>query len=134
MSTSPVATPLAAHAPNRALVMLRGLVGAVVGGVVGYFLFQLLRSQNFYALALPGAMIGLGAGLLARGRSQVLAVSCAVAAVILAIVIEWLRAPFVKDGSLLYFVIHLHQMEGASVKLLMIGVGALCAYWFGQGR
>jgi hypothetical protein len=139
MSTSPAnfppaANPLTTNRPNQWLVLLRGLAGGAIGGVVGYLLFQLLRTQQFYALALPGAMVGLGAGLFARGRSQVLAMCCAAAAVILAIVIEWLRAPFLKDGSFLYFVTHLHQMDGGTVKSLMIGVGALCAYWFGQGR
>ena len=130
-SSSPA---LAGAASNRWLILLRGIAGGALGGVVGYFLFQFLLARQFYALALPGAMVGLGAGLLARGRSQALGAICAAAAILLAIVIEWQRAPFKADGSFLYFVTHLHRWDGATVKFVMIAVGALCAYWFGRGR
>jgi hypothetical protein len=97
-------------------------------------LFQFLLARQFYALALPGAVVGIGAGLVARGRSQTLAAICAAAAIVLAIVIEWQRAPFKEDGSFRYFATHLHQLDGGAVKFVMIAVGALCAYWFGRGR
>jgi uncharacterized membrane protein (UPF0136 family) len=119
---------------SPALVFGRGLLGAVVGGYVGYLLFRWLLSHGFYALVVPGAVMGLVAGLAARGRSQPLALACAIAAIALAVYAEWVRAPFAKDGSLLYFVSHLHQLDGAVIKFVMIGLGGACAYWFAQGR
>jgi hypothetical protein len=139
MSTTPIMPPqetMREYTPQTGstLVLLRGIVGGAVGGVVGYLLFRWLLSKGFYALVLPGALLGLGAGLAARGRSQPLAIVCAAAAICLAFYAEWVRAPFAKDGTFVYFVTHLHELNGASVKLVMIALGALCAYWFGQGR
>jgi hypothetical protein len=119
---------------NSALIFGRGIIGAVVGGYVGYLIFRWLLAKGFYALVLPGAVLGLTAGFAARGRSQPLAIMCAIGALCLAIYAEWVRAPFAKDDSLLYFVTHLHQLDGAVVKYVMIGLGMACAYWFGQGR
>ena len=121
---------------NATFVLLRGIAGAVVGGLIGYLLFRWLLTKGFYAMVMPGALLGLGAGLAARGRSQALGVVCAVAALGLTIFAEWSRpgGPFQADASFVYFVTHLHQLDGASVKLVMIALGALCAYWLGQGR
>jgi len=129
--TSPA---IPSRASNPWPILLRGLAGGALGGVVGYFLFHFLLARQFYALALPGAVVGVGSGLLARGRSEALAAICAAAAILLAIFIEWQRAPLKADGSLLYFVTHLHQLDGGTVKFVMIAVGAMCAYWFGRGR
>ena len=52
---------------NRIRVIALGLVGGVLGGAAGYFIYSWLISQGFYALAIPPAMLGLGAGLCARG-------------------------------------------------------------------
>jgi len=140
MSSAPTneqidAAPAYARRSNSALLLVRGIIGGAVGGAVGYFLFRWLLTQGFYALVLPGALLGLGAGLAARGRSQVLAIVCAIAALGLAIFAEWSHAPFKKpNDSLLYFVTHLHQLDGAVVKYIMMGLGTACAYWFGQGR
>ena len=116
------------------MLLVRGLAGAAVGGVIGYFVFRWLASNAFGAHALPGAALGLGAGWAARGKSTLLGVLCAVAAAILIVVAEWLRAPFVKDKSFVFFVTHLFEMDRASVKLLLMALGTACAYWFGQGR
>lgn len=117
---------------SAALLLVRGVAGAVVGGVVGYFVFRWLARQGFYGVMIPGALLGLGAGLAARGRSQALGVICAIGAIGLAIFAEWATFPFVKDGSLSFFVAHVYELP--AVKLVMMGLGALCAYWFGQGR
>ena len=87
-----------------------------------------------YGHAIPGALLGLAAGLAARERSQLLGILCAVGAAALIVVAEWLRAPMLKDPSFIYFASHLGQMDNASIKLVMMGLGALAAYWFGQGR
>ena len=48
---------------------LLGLLGGAVGGFLGYLGFVWLLKQGFYAVALPGVLLGLFAGLLAPGRS-----------------------------------------------------------------
>jgi uncharacterized membrane protein (UPF0136 family) len=116
------------------LVLARGLAGAIVGGVVGYFVFRWLSRNGFLSHMVPGMLLGLGAGLAARGRSLPLGIICALASLVLGVFSEWMRAPFVDDPSFTFFVAHLSEMRGASVKLVMIGLGAAGAFWFGQGR
>ena len=41
-----------------------GLVGAIVGGVLGFYTFGWLLSYGFYGLMIPGAFLGLGCSLL----------------------------------------------------------------------
>ena len=115
-----------------AMLYVRGLAGAVAGGVLGYFLFRWLYSNGLYGVMIPGAMLGLGAGFAARGKSVVLGVICAVAAVALGIYSEWSIGRFKQDPSLLFFITHVHHLP--PVKLLLMGLGTVCAYWFGQGR
>src|SRR5580765_5049501 len=136
MSTAPTRPPPVAASfvgsPAPTLAIVRGIAGAAVGGALGYFLFRWLAQRGLFAHAVPGALVGLGAGLAAFRRSQILGIICAISAAILIVVAEWLRAPMLKDDGLLYFVLHLHQMNNAGVKLCMMGFGAACAYWFGQ--
>ncbi|HEX5102637.1 MAG TPA: hypothetical protein VFV87_02425 [Pirellulaceae bacterium] len=127
-------SPAAMPPPSQIWPLVRGVGGAIAGGAAGYFVFRWLATNGFYGLMIPGLLVGLGAGLAARGRSHVLGVICAIAALMLMIVAEWLRAPMAQDPSLLYFITHLHQMDGAAVKFLMLAVRTAAAYWFGQGR
>jgi len=113
-------------------VLLRGIAGGVLGGAIGFFVVRWLARQGMYGMMIPGAMIGLGAALTARGRSVVLGVICALAAVALAIFIEWALFPFVKDKSLSFFLEHLHLLR--PMTMIMIGLGAAFAFWLGQGR
>jgi hypothetical protein len=114
------------------MVILRGLAGAVIGGVLGWFAFEWLMEQGFYGLALPGALIGIGCGLLSGGTSELNGVLCAAAAAIVALILEWRHFPFVADESFGYFVTHLHQVRG--IAWLMVVLGAVFGFWFGRGR
>jgi hypothetical protein len=107
-----------------------GLVGAVVGGVLGYFLFGWLVDQGFYGMIIPGALLGLGCGLLSRHDSRVRGLVCAAAAVALALFTEWKFFPFRADESFLYLVTHAAQI--LPVHLLMMALGAVIAYWLGK--
>lgn len=109
-----------------------GLVGAVLGGVAGYFLFFWVLRQGFYALLLPGATVGLGCGVLSRGRSNTLGIVCGLLAVLVGLLADWGFEPFKTDDSLAYFLTHLHQLE--PITMIMIVAGAALAYWIGVGR
>jgi hypothetical protein len=124
--------PLPASRPNELLIILRGVLGAAIGGAIGYVVFRLLARNGYYGMLIPGGLLGLCAGLAARGRSQALGAGCAIAALALSIVAEWSLFPFVKDASLAYFVTHVHTLP--TMKLIMMGFGVALAYWLGQGR
>lgn len=119
-------------ASNQTLVLLRGLGGAIVGGAVGYFVFVLLLRNGLYSSMLPGVLLGLGAGLAARGRSPILAILCGIASIPLAVIGEWSVMPFRDDKSLAFFVTHVHELP--PLHLVMMALGAAAAWWFGQGR
>jgi hypothetical protein len=91
-----------------------------------------LAQHGMYGMMIPGAMIGLGAALAARGRSVLLGVICGAAAVALAILAEGVLFPFLKDKSFTFFLAHLHHLP--TIKMIMIAVGAVIAFWLGQGR
>ena len=102
------------------------LGGAIAGGVLGYFAFFWLARQGFYALALPGGLLGLGAGL-GKNRSVALAVLCGLAAVGLGLFTDWHFFPFAKDESLQFYLLHIHDLS--PVTLLMIAAGGAIGFY-----
>jgi len=121
-----------ATADQQPLILLRGLVGAAIGAALGWLAFVWLVGQGFYALALPGALVGLLCGVLSGGSSIVNAIGCAIIAAAVSIVLEWRHFPFVADESFGYFVTHLHQLRGITWLMLILGI--VFAFWFGRGR
>jgi hypothetical protein len=115
----------------KPLRLIRALGGATAGGMVGYLAFAWLVGQGFYALAIPGATLGLGCGLSSGQRSMITGVACGIVATLLGIFIEWRFFPFVNDDSLGYFVSHLFELQ--AVTLLMIAAGGLLGTYFGMG-
>lgn len=114
---------------NAAFVFL----GAAVGGAVGFFLFGWLVGQGFYAPAIPGVMLGLGGGLLAKERSLPVALVCGGAALLLCVFAEWRHFPFTHDSSLGYFLTHLGNLRQLTLTMFLIGGGA--GFWFAwRGR
>lgn len=111
--------------------LLLGFAGAVTGGVLGYFAFQWIIRQGFYPLALPGALLGLGCGVLVKYRSFPLALVCGLMALALGVFVEWHFHPFTADGGLDYFLAHLLDLQ--PITLLMIGLGGVCGFWFALG-
>lgn len=117
---------------SRGLVgWLQGIIGALLGGVIGYVVFAWILRQGFYALALPGALVGAGCGLLSRRPSMVRGIFCAATAIGLGLFAEWRHFPFRVDESLGYFATHVHELK--PVTLVLIGLGAVLAFWFGKG-
>ena len=109
-----------------------GLLGAAAGGVLGYFVFFWIARQGFYALMVPGALAGLGGGLLVKDRSTLRAMLCGLFALGLGLFTEWRFAPFSADGSLAYFLTQVHELR--PLTLLMIAVGGLFGCWLALGR
>ena len=103
------------------------LVGALIGGALGHFLFGWALKQGFYAMILPGALLGFGASL-ARCRHLAIPILCGVLGLVLSVITEWRFRPFVKDGSLSYFISNLGGLP--SLALVMMAVGTLFAFWF----
>jgi hypothetical protein len=116
---------------SRILVSnLLGLIGAAIGGVVGFYAFGWLIERGFYGLVIPGAFLGLGCSLLARHTSTARGIMCAVAAVGLSLYTEWYFRQFVADPSLQYFLLHVKDLS--AVTFLMTGFGALIAFFLGR--
>jgi hypothetical protein len=109
---------------------LLGLVGAVVGGVLGYYIFLWIVDQGFYGLMIPGALLGLGCGLLSQHPSHLRGGLCAVAAIFLGMYAEWHFRWFKADESFGYLVTHFHQKQ--YLTLIMLVLGAFFAYWLGR--
>jgi hypothetical protein len=107
------------------------LGGATVGGLIGYFGFLWIAQQGFYALVLPGGLVGMGAGLF-RNRSVPICVICGILALGLGLLAEWQFAPFIKNGSLGYFLTHVHQLR--ALTLIMIAAGTFIGFWAPYNR
>ena len=107
------------------------LAGAVAGGVLGYFGFLWLAHQGFYALAVPGGLVGVGAGCF-RNKSLPVAIACGVMAVAIGLFSEWKFAPFIKDDSLGYFISDIHLLR--PMTLIMIAVGGFIGFWVPSHR
>lgn len=119
----------AAATPLDPLVLVRGMGGAIAGGIAGYFLFWILFKNGMVGYMIPGALLGLGAGLAARGQSIILGVICAVLAIGLTLFTAWHVA--FQQFTLVEFLSRLHQIP---VRLLIMALGVAMAFWFGRGR
>jgi len=115
---------------QRLISNLLGLVGAIAGGVLGFHTFQWLSGHGFYGLAIPGAFLGLGCGLLSRHNSVPRGAFCGVAALVLSLYSEWKFQTFVVDDSFLYMIANL--WDKGPVTLVMIGLGTAIAFWVGK--
>ena len=109
-----------------------GLAGAAMGGALGHFLFIVIYHQGFYAMILPGALLGMGCGLLSGRRSIGLGIVCALLALGLGLWTEWKYFPFKADGSFLYFLKNIQKLN--AITLIMIALRGFAGYWFGCGR
>ncbi|HEV2972685.1 MAG TPA: hypothetical protein VGY55_22145 [Pirellulales bacterium] len=105
---------------------LLALAGAIVGGTIGFFGFGWLLGQGFYALVLPGGLMGIGAGWVFN-RSIFVAIICGVTATALGLVAEWNFRPFNADDSLGFYFRHLGDLQ--PITFLMIVLGGAIGFW-----
>ena len=98
---------------------------ALLGGTLGYFGFILLLGQGFYALVLPGGLLGLAAGIVRTRSSSVHAV-CALLATAAGLLAEYRHAPFIADNGLTYFLTHAADLK--PVTLALIGAGGCIGF------
>lgn len=109
---------------------LLSLIGAVVGGALGYYTFGWIYHHGFYGMMIPGALVGLGCGMLAPTSSQARGILCALAGLCLGLFTEWKFFPFRADASLGYFLKNISSLN--ALTLGMIAAGAFFAYWLGK--
>ena len=114
--------------PRHVLSNLFGLVGAILGGVAGFYTFRWLLDHGFYGLIIPGAFLGLGSSLLARHPSTARGVFCGVAALVLSLFTDWYFT--ITKDSFTQFV--QNGKNFSSVTLLMVAIGTLAAFWIGK--
>lgn len=113
--------------------IIRGAGGALAGAVIGFFAFTLLVTYvGIYAMAVPGALVGVVCGYCINRRSLLLGIVCAGIAGANMIFAEWWNFPFVKDESLGFFLRNLGELKWHFWLSIFLGGGL--AFWFGQGN
>jgi hypothetical protein len=100
------------------------LVGAAIGGVLGFFAFFWVASQGFYGMIIPGGLLGLGASF-GKVRSIWLALLLGLAALALGFFTEWRFAW--KREPLFRFLGHAHEL--GAITLLMIAAGGFLGFF-----
>ena len=115
---------------ERLVSTILAAIGGAVGGFVGYHAFFWVADQGYYGMMIPGGLLGLGCGLLARHRSQARGAVAGLAGLCLGVFTEWKFAPFNADGGFTYMVTHIHDV--IPIHLIMIVLGAVFAYWLGK--
>jgi hypothetical protein len=99
---------------------------ACVGGILGYLGFVVLLDRGYYALVLPGGLLGLVAGI-SRSRSLMVPALCGILGIVAGLLAEYRFAPFVSDPSLGYFLTHANNLQ--PMTLILIGLGGLIGFW-----
>lgn len=128
MQDSSPANPTSPPWPSP-IHLARGIGAALGAAVVAYFAVYFLKKNGFYTMMLPGLLIGMACGYLSGCKSPVMGVVALVVALIAGVLIEW---HVYWDVTLPTFLSKFHTI--GSTRLLMHGLGAAMAFWFGTGR
>ena len=118
--------------PNPAINWIRGIVGAIIGAVIGFFVFKwLLLNFGAYAGMLPGGLLGIGFGIAAgRKMGWPAGILCAIAGLLFGCWAD--AATNAPPITLVEYFQNYKMIPGYS--LLMVGLGALASGWFATGR
>ena len=109
-----------------------GLVGACVGGVIGYYVALWISRQGFFAPVIPGAFAGLACGFCSFDHSKIRGILCALIAFAAGIISYWktFSPPFETDGTLLDLVAQCHHLQPLTQILLVLGT--FLGFWWGR--
>lgn len=112
---------------NATQAWVIAVVGSLVGGVVGFFLFRLLLNYGLYAAAIPGSLVGIGCGYLQKQYNPAIAIFAGVASLIGGIYSDYL----VTIGAANIF----DYLTGQGLMTwIMIALGTYVGYSYGGGR
>jgi len=107
---------------------LLGLVGAAIGGVLGFFTYRWILSHGMIGGMIPGAFLGLGCNILARHPSWARGAFCGIAGLVLGFCTDW-YTNLTTDTFWMY----LQNLKDVNqVVLLTILLGAAIAFWLGK--
>ncbi len=109
-----------------------GLAAALAGAALGHRAVGWMLGQGFYAMMLPGTLVGVGGGLFLPDRSRTWGAFVGTLALMAGLYTEWDYMPFIKDPGFGYFLAHCGDLK--PVSLLMIAGGGFLGTMFGQGR
>jgi len=110
----------------------RGLLGAIIGGGVGWFVYFWLLNQGFDGLMIPGALVGVGFSMLSRRSAWSFGLACAAIGLGLMLVCEWQSLLNYRNGPFLDFLTNIHKLN--MPNKIMLGAGTLIAFWIGKGN
>ena len=114
---------------NLAKEIPLGIFGALLGAVVGFFVFQALTRRGLYFIVLPGAAVGFGCGLAARSRSFVVALIAVAVAIPATIFYEWKTD--LHSLGIVEYTSRMVELRGWKLPVF-IGLNGLIAFWFGR--
>ena len=109
--------------------LAQGLLGALVGGAIGCFVFKWIAGQGFYT-PIPGALTGLGFGLAARRQHPAFGVIGAVLGLYAGLAAEWMT--FKSDKGLAEFLSGLAKEP--LMTWIMLALGTVLAFSFSVHR
>ena len=110
----------------------RGLLGAIIGGGAGWFVYFWLLNQGYDGLMIPGALVGVGFSMLSRRSAWSFGLACAVMGLGLMLACEWQALVKYHDGPFLDFLANINKLNTPN-KIMLAG-GTLIAFWIGKGR
>jgi hypothetical protein len=109
-----------------------GLIGAAVGGVLGFYAYDWIRQQGFFALVIPGALAGLACGFCSVDHSKIRGGICALIALMAGFISYWrtFNPAFETDGTLIDLISKSYQLN--PVTQIMIALGTFLGFWWGR--
>jgi hypothetical protein len=131
----PPTTPPQPQTPRKtswreALAIPLGLVGAILGALVGGFVFRLLESRGLLAPFVVGVFVGIGTRWLARTGNGILAAIAFVIAIIGSITAEWAGIPADRSVPLLEYFLHPLQPQHFNSLGWVLAFAGACAAAF----
>ena len=111
-------------------VLIKALSGSVAGVIIGAAGVTVLLKYGLYAIVLPGALVGLGTGLMSRRASWTFAIYSGVVGAVLCLLLHWKY--FRAGTSFFEFLRDLGDLP-TDIRLRM-AAGVFAAVWFGRGR